>query len=314
LVEAIHQGRSAVGVEYEPRWAGLTRANCHHAKARGATGHAEVVTGDARRLLGLVPQRIIGRVALVVTSPPYGSWTHGHVRTSRDSGQPGVHKRNHRYSRDPANLAHRNLDTLLDGFVQIMDGCRQLLAPRGTVAVTVRPIRIHGELVDLPGRVSRAGEQAGLRLIDRIACLLCGLRGARAISRASFFQLHEVRKARLRGLPLHAIAHEDLIVFTYRDQTASKTPSTVSGSAGATPTPAGGHDGTSLIVRSALPVQLDAPGGAERRYTPSWTGPHNANGTAPAIECRTAPDPVQDAPGIHPVPASTVTSSKRRSS
>ncbi|MDA8061772.1 MAG: DNA methyltransferase, partial [Actinomycetota bacterium] len=45
LVEAIHLGRDAVGVEYEPPWADLARANLDHARAEGATGHGEVVCG-----------------------------------------------------------------------------------------------------------------------------------------------------------------------------------------------------------------------------------------------------------------------------
>jgi hypothetical protein len=49
--------------------------------------------------------------------------------------------------------------------------------------------------------------------IDRIAALLCGLRGHKVVSRASFFQVHEARKARAQGAPVHAIAHEDLLVF-----------------------------------------------------------------------------------------------------
>ena len=51
LVEAVHLGREAVGVEYEPAWADLARANLAHARAQGATGHGEVVSGDARHLV-----------------------------------------------------------------------------------------------------------------------------------------------------------------------------------------------------------------------------------------------------------------------
>ncbi|MCT9933897.1 site-specific DNA-methyltransferase [Planotetraspora sp. A-T 1434] len=33
------------------------------------------------------------------------------------------------------------------------------------------------------------------------------------VNRASFFQLHEARKAWERGVPIHALAHEDLLIF-----------------------------------------------------------------------------------------------------
>jgi modification methylase len=69
LVEATRLGRDAVGVELEPRWADLARANLAHAHTRGASGSGRVVTGDARQLPDLLGRGLTGRVALVVTSP-----------------------------------------------------------------------------------------------------------------------------------------------------------------------------------------------------------------------------------------------------
>src|SRR5207253_1626175 len=48
LVEAVHLGRDAVGVEYEPRWAEMAVANLGYARAAGAPGHGEVAIGDGR--------------------------------------------------------------------------------------------------------------------------------------------------------------------------------------------------------------------------------------------------------------------------
>ncbi|MCI0687528.1 MAG: hypothetical protein L0Y54_09870, partial [Sporichthyaceae bacterium] len=72
----------------------------------------------------------------------------------------------------------------------------------------------HGELVDFPGTVIAAAEDAGLVLVERLVACLAGLDGQRVIPRASFFQLDYVRRARAAGLPLHVIAHEDVLVFT----------------------------------------------------------------------------------------------------
>ncbi len=47
LVEALHLGRDAVGVEYEARWAALAQANVAHARARGAPGHGRVIETPA---------------------------------------------------------------------------------------------------------------------------------------------------------------------------------------------------------------------------------------------------------------------------
>jgi hypothetical protein len=210
LVEAVHLGRDAIGVEYEPQWADLARANIEFARSQGATGHGEVVCGDARHLTSVVDPSVRGLVALVLTSPPYGPSLHGQV-TARP-GQ-GVRKSHDRYSTDPANLAHVGLDGLLDAMRTVLAGCAQLLRPDGIVAMTVRPWWRDGQLIDLPGALVRVGEEAGLVLYERNVALLAGLRGDQLVPRTSFFALEQVRKARSRGLPRLVIAHEDFLVF-----------------------------------------------------------------------------------------------------
>jgi modification methylase len=221
LVEAVHLGRDAIGVEYEPAWADLARVNLAHAKSQGATGHGEVVCGDARHLPAVVDPATIGLVALVVTSPPYGASLHGRV-TARP-GQ-GIAKSHNRYSTDPANLAHVGLSGLLDAMGTILAGCRRVLRPGGYVAMTVRPYWSNGRLVDLPGALVRVGEAAGLVLYERNVALLAALRDDRLVPRCSFFALEQVRKARAKGVPRQVIAHEDLLVF--------RAPATSAGSAG----------------------------------------------------------------------------------
>ncbi|MFI0423554.1 hypothetical protein [Spongiactinospora sp. 9N601] len=95
----------------------------------------------------------------MLTSPPYGLATHGHVRSSRDSGQPGVRKWNHHYTdrADRANLAYQRLPALLDGFSRILAGSIRSLRPGGLVAVTARPYRHHGELIEGRSSPSTAG-------------------------------------------------------------------------------------------------------------------------------------------------------------
>jgi 23S rRNA G2445 N2-methylase RlmL len=217
LVEAIHEGRSAAGMEYESDFARMAVRNLMLAKSQGAAGTAKIVVGDARTIGQVLGDWAKGRAALVLTSPPYGSSTHGHVWLSEETGCAGVRKANHRYSRDRANLAHHSLPELLEGFGQILAASAGLLRPGGVVAVTVRPIRIKGELIDLPGMVAQVAEQAGLVLTDRLVALLCGLREGRIVSRTSFFQQLETRRAREKGLPACVIQHEDLLIFQ-RDQ------------------------------------------------------------------------------------------------
>ena len=212
LVEAVYLGRRAVGVELEPQWAGLAEANLTLASASGAPGRAEVICGDARDLAHLVPGELHGQIAMVLTSPPYthAAYNHGQVRTR--PGQ-GVEKWHNRYSANPDNLGNTNPTRLLAGVEQILAGCARVLRPGGLVVLTTRPWRWHGALVDLPGQVAHAAERAGLAPLERNVALLAGLREQRLVGRASFFQIDNTRKARTAGLPLHVVAHEDVLVF-----------------------------------------------------------------------------------------------------
>jgi tRNA G10 N-methylase Trm11 len=213
LMEAIHLGRDAIGVEYEPTWAEIARANLRHARAHGATGHAEVLSGDARHLTSHIDRAARGLVALVLTSPPYGPSVHGQVDAKPGAG---VAKSHYRYSTDPANLAHVGLDRLLDAMRQVLAECAAVLRPGGIVALTVRPWWRAGELVDLPGLLACVGEDAGLVLFERNVALLAGLSEDRLVPRVSFFALDQVRRARARGIPRHVVAHEDLLAFRRR--------------------------------------------------------------------------------------------------
>lgn len=210
LVEAVHLGRDAIGIEYEPEWADFAAANLALARGNGATGHGEVITGDARHLSGLIEPATHGLVALVLTSPPYGATLHGQVTATPDHG---VHKSHDRYSRDPANLAHVGHDRLLTAMRDVLSETARVLRPGGIAAMTVRPYWKAGQLVDLPGDLVRVGEQAGLELFERNVVLLAALRDDEVVARPSFFALDQVRRARARGIPRSVVGHEDLLVF-----------------------------------------------------------------------------------------------------
>ena len=227
LVEALHLGRPAIGVEIEPRWAELARGNLELTREHGIECPGQVITADARRLPDALPPQVVeqlrGRVQLVLTSPPYGPSTHGQVRARPDHG---VVKSDFRYSprTRPANLAYQPLHRLIDGLSQILAGCLPLLAPGGHVAITARPWREHGELVDLPGAIEHAARAAGLRPLQRCAALLAGIRDDHLITRASFFQRGAVTKARATGHPWHLICHEDLLLYGHPRKRWSTTP------------------------------------------------------------------------------------------
>jgi tRNA1(Val) A37 N6-methylase TrmN6 len=211
IVEAMHLGRHGLGIEYEPQWAAVAADNIRLATGQGATGRGEIYQGDARHLPALVPPELHGRIALVVTSPPYGPSTHGQVRTP-GARRGKVTKRHTRYG-GADNLAYRSHTELEAGFTQILTGCATLLAPGGHVAITARPYRRGGELVDIPGMVAAAGLHAGLRLMEECAALIAAVRDGRLIPRVSFFQTKNVRRARAAGDPQWLVQHEDVLIF-----------------------------------------------------------------------------------------------------
>jgi len=213
LVEAMHADRMAIGVEYEKHWADLAARNVEHAVDCGAPGYGSVVRGDARGIEALVGSDVHGKAALVLTSPPYGPATHGHVRSSRDSGRPGIEKSHDRYGDDPNNLAYvGSVDDLMQGFTGILAGCRTLLKPGGFLVIAARPFRRLGLLVDIPTMATNAALAAGFVLHERCVALLAATRDDGLMARASFFQLVNARNAFAAGIPTHVTAHEEIIV------------------------------------------------------------------------------------------------------
>ena len=227
LVEAIHAGRNTLGMEVEPGWVALARANIDLARRQGGGGHGRVLRGDATRLPRGVPTELRGQVALVLTSPPYGKTMHGRVEHRRGPltrfhntygqhphGQPAGGEPASQAEPDPANLANRGRAALLDGITAVLAGCVPLLKPGGVIAVVARPWRRDHFLVDLPGQTILAGLAAGLELVDCRRAVHAAVRDGRLVARHSFWQLSVARASRRKGLPVSLIQHDDIALFT----------------------------------------------------------------------------------------------------
>jgi DNA modification methylase len=211
LVEAVRSGRHSIGVDIEARFTALARANLRLAAEHRAPGRGRVVTGDATDLPRLLPNRLRGQVALVVTSPPYGRRTHGLVRSVPGHG---VRKRDHRYGDgNGGNIAYAGWGGLIEGFAQIMAGCYAMLRPGGLAVIACRPVRRRpADLIDLPGQLLAAAMAVGYQPVERCAALLAAVRDGQIIHRANMFGLLAVRRARANGVPVALIAHEDVYV------------------------------------------------------------------------------------------------------
>ena len=217
LVEAIHLGRDAIGVELEPRWATLAAANLALAREQGAPAHALALHGDARRLgHGLLDElarrgRADPHLAAVrpIAARPGAQAGHGRGREVRRPllAQP-------RQPRPPPRTAGRQRRPSFDAaLAEILAGCARMLAPDGRLVLTVRPYRRAARSSTCPARsiqlAARRRPRRSATGTSRCSavCATAGSCRGRASSRSN----HQRSGAFPRML---LIAHEDVLVFT----------------------------------------------------------------------------------------------------
>jgi modification methylase len=241
LVEAIHLGRNALGVELERRWASLASANLTHAREQGASGRAGVIEGDAcelPRLLTRARRQLLeptarrrsaktrrnkvarlgaGSVDLVLTSPPYGrdiqmidkpAWIEGGSLGAKDS-------RN--YSRDRSNLGHARGEHYRAAMAEVYAACAAALKPGGFLVVVTKNLRSDGAMLDLAGDTVELCLASGLLYWQHVIALHAAIRGSELVPRPSFWQLNTIRQALVRGERIRLVCHEDVLVFRKPD-------------------------------------------------------------------------------------------------
>ncbi len=249
LVEAIHQDRRAIGVELERRWATLAAKNIVHARAQGAPGQALVLRDDARRLGRGVLDEYTGKVALILTSPPYANATLGDPRggrgmavaracegrrlTATDRAYAARTHKACRYGDATPCLArlpygsvqevltqaeetsHRGggQDSYLSAMAVIYEACARMLKPGGFLVLVTKNLRAGGALRNLTGDTTLLCQHAGLDYWQHIIALLAGIHDSEVRPRPSFWQLLHVRQALARGTQTHLVCHEDVLVL-----------------------------------------------------------------------------------------------------
>jgi modification methylase len=210
LVEAIHTGRRAIGVELEPRWAHLARANIQHARQQGARTTAHVIEGDARQL----PDLACGHVDLILTSPPYACQVADVSTENLASGVGPIRRQDtSNYSADKTNLGHARGGTYLRAMSEVYAACATVLKPGGFLVLVTKDMRADGALHNLSGDTIGLCQDLGLRYWQRIIGLLATIRDGEIVMRPSFWQTLHARRMRARGERTHVVAHEDVLVF-----------------------------------------------------------------------------------------------------
>jgi DNA modification methylase len=212
LVEAAALGRRVVGVELEPRWAELARANLTHTLTPDQAALGEVRQGDARHLAALLAD-VAGRVDLVLTSPPYACEAGVIDKPAWRAGGPLCPRDSLNYSRDPANLGRARGEHWRAGIEDVLAGCAQLLRPGGLLVTVTKNTRRGGRLNDLAAATVQLATEAGFGYLQHILALHAAVREAGLVARPSFWQLTQTRNARARSEPAHLVVHEDVLVF-----------------------------------------------------------------------------------------------------
>lgn len=190
LVEAVHIGRNAIGIEIERGWAAVARANLALARWQGAGGHGRVIRGDATRLPTGVPIELRGQVTLILTSPPSGDTMRSRTRVG-----------------------------LIPGMTAVLAGCVPLLAAGGVIVVVGRPSRRVDRVVDVSGMVATAAGVAGLTLVDRRVAIGNVARDERFVARHASCGPTTAEPTGATRPPVSVLRHDDVTVFaaTSRD-------------------------------------------------------------------------------------------------
>jgi hypothetical protein len=67
--------------------------------------------------------------------------------------------------------------------------------------------------LDLAEAAVRLARTAGFTYLQHVVALLCAVRDGELVALPSPCDLTEIRRARTEGLPVHLVAHENVLVF-----------------------------------------------------------------------------------------------------
>jgi 16S rRNA G966 N2-methylase RsmD len=187
MVEAIHAGRRAIGVDIDPRWVELAMRNVQYAHHRGAAA-ALVGHMDARHLVAL-PRRMRGSVDLVLANPPARLYPPGNPARQWSNA-------------DLVGQLEIDLKVALYAWIP-------LLHPGTVVVLTTRLLHRAHQMLDLTVPTAYAADWAGLEFVERVAALRIPLHDAQRHPQRR--TAGRRRERRPRGV------HDDVLVYRVPD-------------------------------------------------------------------------------------------------
>lgn len=198
LVEAVHAGRSIMGMDLDPARVHTAALNVAVARLTGSTdtpvagtGGREVVCADARS----APDALSGRAAadLMVTHLP----------------QPGTPTPRRR---DDPDLAALTGDAYWDAVTELAAAARRLTAPGAHLVIVVRGYQRGGRHVDSAAAAVAAARRAGWIYLQHVIAVRAPLRADRIHGSAARQRPFPRRRA-----PVHQVVHDDVLAFTAPD-------------------------------------------------------------------------------------------------
>lgn len=172
LVEAADIGRSAFGVEIEPRFAAIAAENALLATKRSGVKSGRVICGDSCKLSKLIHTQ----VDHIVMSPPFTC----ELISKHHHGLKGSRPRGKKYLRNfsvQGNIAHAtphgtHSSSYSPRMSEIYFECYRVLKSKGKMAIILRNPYRKGDEEDLIGETITLCKQAGFQLKGRVVHVL----------------------------------------------------------------------------------------------------------------------------------------------
>lgn len=174
LVAALRAGRHSYGIELNPTYAEIAReVVAEERDSLGAAAHglaAEVITGNAADIAGIIAGHQIPPVDFVLTSPPYWDMLRargaGTQKNRRATPELDVF-----YSDDPNDLGNiADYDQFVERLVSIYAALQPFLRPRAYMTIIVKNVKKGGKIYPLAWDLGRCLGKIYTLKDERIWC------------------------------------------------------------------------------------------------------------------------------------------------